>query len=186
MKHVLIVGGTGMLSRVSLWLLENEYHVSIIARNPVRMEKLKEMSKSKSNVTPLLVDYTNNKELQEKVVHSIKQNGNIDIVIAWIHSIAEDALPIIAEEVSKHKDEWDLFHVLGSSSNLEQIKKKANVSGSCKYHQVQLGFVIEGIQSRWLTNHEISDGVIEAIKKGKQLFTVGVIEPWEMRPYQSK
>lgn len=40
MKHALVVGGTGMLSKVSLWLVENDYHVSIIARNLERMKKL--------------------------------------------------------------------------------------------------------------------------------------------------
>ncbi|MGY3190168.1 hypothetical protein ACVWXS_004902 [Lysinibacillus sp. TE18511] len=33
MRHALVVGGTGMLSGVSLWLLNQGYHVSIIARN---------------------------------------------------------------------------------------------------------------------------------------------------------
>ncbi|GIP63125.1 hypothetical protein J32TS6_16800 [Virgibacillus pantothenticus] len=40
MEHALIIGGTGMLSRVSLWLLEKGYHVSIIARNAGRMQRL--------------------------------------------------------------------------------------------------------------------------------------------------
>ncbi|MBY0121658.1 short-chain dehydrogenase [Bacillus sp. S/N-304-OC-R1] len=182
MKHALIVGGTGMLSNVSLWLLDNGYHISVIARNPIRMKNLIEKTGSERKITPILVDYTNVSELQAKIKDTIKQNGNIDIVVAWIHSSGDDALPIIVEEVSKDKNEWKLFHVLGSSSNLEKIKKKASAPNNCTYHQVQLGFVIEGVNSRWLTNQEISNGIIEAIKKRKQVFTVGVIEPWEMRP----
>ncbi|RDW16673.1 short-chain dehydrogenase [Oceanobacillus chungangensis] len=182
MKHALIIGGTGMLSTVSLWLLDNGYYVSIIARNSGRMERLIEKTNFKGHVTPIFVDYTNSKDLQEKVRHAIKENGSIDLVVAWIHSIAEDALPTIAEVVSKQRNEWDLFHVLGSSSNLETIKRKASVPINCIYHQVQLGFVIEGNHSRWLTNQEISNGVIEAIKTGKQVLKVGVIQPWERRP----
>jgi hypothetical protein len=182
MKHALVVGGTGMLSGVSLWLVENGYHVSVIARNPERMEKLIEKACSKNLVTPLFVNYTNNKELQEKVELTIQQNGSIDLVVAWIHSIAEDALPIIAEEVSKQMDEWDLFHVLGSSSNIEEIKRKASTPDNCNYHRVQLGFVLEGAHSRWVTNREISEGVIEAIQTRKPLHTVGLLEPWELRP----
>lgn len=59
MKHALVVGGTGMLAGVSLWLLEKRYHVSVIARNPERMEQLIEKTNFKNNLTPILVDYRN-------------------------------------------------------------------------------------------------------------------------------
>ncbi|WP_160314251.1 hypothetical protein [Bacillus sp. 522_BSPC] len=52
----------------------------------------------------------------------------------------------------------------------------------CSYYQVQLGFVTEGSRSRWLTNKEISDGIIEAIKKKKKILTIGQIEPWDKHP----
>ncbi len=182
MKHALVVGGTGMLSRVSLWLIDNGYQVSIIARNAERMKQLLQKTSSNSHVTPLLVDYRNNDDLIEKINLTIKQNGEIDIVVAWIHSIAENALRIIANEVSKGKNGWELFHILGSSSNLDEIKKKTAAPTSCVYYQVQLGFKSEGTQSRWLTNKEISEGVIEAIKKKKKVLTIGQIEPWENRP----
>lgn len=35
MKHALVVGGTGMLADVSIWLVNQGYQVSIIARNPL-------------------------------------------------------------------------------------------------------------------------------------------------------
>lgn len=182
MKHALVVGGTGMLSRVSLWLIDNGYHVSIIARSAERMKQLLQETSSNSDVTPLLVDYRNNDELIEKINLTIKQNGDIDIVVAWIHSIAENALQIIANEVSKGKNDWELFHILGSSSNLDEIKKKTAAPASFVYYQVQLGFKSEGTQSRWLTNKEISEGVIEAIQKKKKVLIIGQIEPWENRP----
>ncbi|GIP63126.1 hypothetical protein J32TS6_16810 [Virgibacillus pantothenticus] len=40
---------------------------------------------------------------------------------------------------------------------------------SCLYYQIRLGFVIKGGQSRWLTNEEISDGVIKAIKNKNKI-----------------
>lgn len=182
MKHALVVGGTGMLSDVSLWLIDNGYHVSIIARNPERMDNLTKKASSKDHVTPLLVNYTNGIELKEKIKHTINQNGSIDTVVAWIHSSAEDILPIIAGDVSNHKHEWELFHVLSSSSNLEKIKSKVTLPDTCIYHQVQLGFIMEGVHSRWLTNQEISEGVKDAIKKKKKVITIGQIEPRENSP----
>lgn len=115
MKHALVVGGTGMLSEVSLWLLDQGYHVSIIARKSDRMMDLIEQTDLDNHITPLFVDYGNHGELQKKVHATINENGDIDIVVAWIHSTAPNALKIIAEEVSISKSEWELFHVLGSS-----------------------------------------------------------------------
>ena len=107
---------------------------------------------------------------------TINKNGDIDIVVAWIHSTAPSALTIIAKEVSNSKSEWELFHILGSSSDLNRIKREVTMPRGCSYHQVQLGFVIEDGHSRWLTNKEISNGVIEAIKKGNKIRTIGQID----------
>ncbi|MEI3614974.1 hypothetical protein [Pseudogracilibacillus sp. SO30301A] len=66
MKHALVIGGTGMLSGVSLWLLDQGYHVSVIARNANRMKNLIEKTNLKCNITPILVDYTKDDELHSK------------------------------------------------------------------------------------------------------------------------
>ncbi|MBK7159886.1 MAG: hypothetical protein IPH77_15465 [Ignavibacteria bacterium] len=50
------------------------------------------------------------------------------------------------------------------------------------YKKILLGFVIEDEKSRWLTNTEISNGVIDALKKDEDTFIVGKVEPWEKRP----
>lgn len=183
MKHALVVGGTGMLSGVSLWLVEQGYHVSIIARHSWRMEQLMNQTIFPNHITPLLVDYRHDNALRRQVNDTIINNGNIDVVVAWIHhSVANNALSIIVNEVAKNQDEWELFHVLGSSSNLASIKQKAAVPDNCLYYQVQLGFVKEATYSRWLTNEEISSGVIEALQTKKAVHIVGQLEPWEDRP----
>ena len=45
MKHALVVGGTGMLSNVVLWLIAEGYQVSVIARDAGRMNRLIEKIK---------------------------------------------------------------------------------------------------------------------------------------------
>ncbi|MEI3614975.1 short-chain dehydrogenase [Pseudogracilibacillus sp. SO30301A] len=104
------------------------------------------------------------------------------MVVAWIHSTAPDALGIIAKEVSGSEKIWELFHVLGSSTDLNKIKRGVTMPKGCIYYQIRLGFVIKDNRSRWLTNKEISDGVIASIKKRNKIRTVGQIEPWEKRP----
>ncbi|MGM8215335.1 short-chain dehydrogenase [Bacillaceae bacterium W0354] len=182
MKHALIVGGTGMLSRVSLWLIDKGYHVSVIARNANKMNQLLEKTSFKNRITPILVDYRYDDDLRTKIRSTIDMNGDIDLVVAWIHSDAPNALEIIKQEVSRNLGEWELYHVLGSSTDVNKIKKKTSVPKSCLYYQVRLGFVIEDGRSRWLTHNEISNGVIESIKEKNSLITIGQIEPWDKRP----
>ncbi|WP_277674545.1 hypothetical protein [Piscibacillus halophilus] len=66
--------------------------------------------------------------------------------------------------------------------NLNTIKEKLKTPKNCTYHQVQLGFILETGYSRWLTNQEISKGVIEAFKLKQPTYIVGQLEPWDQRP----
>ncbi|WP_067724835.1 short-chain dehydrogenase [Oceanobacillus damuensis] len=182
MQHALVVGGTGMLAEATMYLVNQGYFVSVIARSQTRMWRLINAAKDRSMIIPLYVDYRNESELKEAVRKTILQNGNINLVIAWIHSVAENALEIISDEVASIETSWDLFHIVGSSNDLNHMKRKAEVPVNCIYHQVQLGFVIEGTKSRWLTHKEISEGVIKAIKERRLLHIVGTLEPWERRP----
>ncbi|MEK5389281.1 short-chain dehydrogenase [Margalitia sp. FSL K6-0131] len=178
MKHALVVGGTGMLSDVTLFLKKEGYFVSVIGRDPSKYERISDSSHS----TFLSVDYHDDMQLLNKIQHTIQQHGPIQLIVAWIHSSAPDALRIIFAEAAKTKVEFHLFHVLGSSSNLEKIKEAASVPANCLYHQVQLGFILEGNRARWLTNHEIASGVVAAIKEDHPIKVIGVLEPWEKRP----
>ena len=42
--HALVIGGTGMLKKVSMWLCEKGFYVSIIGRDEVKLENVKRMS----------------------------------------------------------------------------------------------------------------------------------------------
>ena len=181
MKHALVIGGTGMLSKVSLWLAANGYHVSVIGRNQKKMKRLLSSVESDSHMTPVLVDYTNNEELAKQLRHIQKLNGHIHLVVAWVHSIGKNVIPCLTNCISD-AESWELFHVNGSSSNLDNIKKKMDLPQHVEYHQIQLGFILEDGNSRWLRNHEISDGVIQAMTESKIKHIVGTIEPWEKRP----
>ena len=57
----------------------------------------------------------------------------------------------------------------------------ASVAG-VRYRRVVLGFVVEGTRSRWLTDDEISAGVVRALESGEDRTLVGVLEPRAMRP----
>ncbi|WP_155591305.1 short-chain dehydrogenase [Lysinibacillus cavernae] len=183
MTHALVIGGTGMLANTSLWLERKGYHVSVIGRNANRMECLLNKSTDPSHITPILVDYRDTGLFKNKLRGTIEQNGPIELVIAWIHSNAESTLEIALSEIShENSGKWKLFHVLGSSANLRAIQKKINLLDSTQYRQVQLGFIMENGHSRWLTNDEISQGVIDSIQHDQLINIVGTLQPWEKGP----
>lgn len=177
MTHALVVGGTGMLRNVSLWLAKEGYHVSVIGRSETKLSRL--IEQAPTNITALQVDYHNDVELKENLIHTIQKNGPIQLVVSWIHRTAPRALDIIKAEIT---EPWRLVQVTGSSSNLNELKEKVKPSESCYYQQVQLGFVMEENHSRWLTHEEIADGVRNAIHTKKEVSVVGTVTPWEKRP----
>ena len=181
MKHALVIGGTGMLSRVSLWLAKHAEYVSVLGRSPDRMNRLLQ-SDGEGTIQPILVDYREEPTFRQKLKESIQSHGSIDLLVAWIHSDAPDAWAILLEEMSRNQDSWKLYHVLGSSKNLEEIRKNIHPPESCLYRQIQLGFIIEDDSARWLTHEEISDGVIKSIKQDSPVSIIGTLEPWHKRP----
>ncbi|MED1204684.1 short-chain dehydrogenase [Heyndrickxia acidicola] len=185
--HAMVIGGTGMLSEVCLNLLQAGYEVSVIGRSQERLQQLAQKAdpsekKTSSRCLSLIsVDYRNSTELQAMVRKSIKTHGPILLLVSWIHSTAPLALPIILQEAAHTKEEFRLFHILGSSTDLAEMKSKINPPAHCHYRQVKLGFILESHGSRWLTNQEIASGVWNAIREDTSSI-IGVVEPWEKHP----
>ncbi|MFN3367436.1 MAG: short-chain dehydrogenase, partial [Exiguobacterium mexicanum] len=112
MKHVLVIGGSGMLAGTVLWLAEVGYHVSIIGRDAEKLSRLTEQAPAR--LSAVLVDYRDDWRLKEALRSSIADHGDFDLVGAWIHSDAADALTCM---LSALRGGTDVFHVLGSRSN---------------------------------------------------------------------
>lgn len=180
-NHAIVIGGTGMLKEATLWLEETGYHVSVIARTRTKLEKVKEQAIDPTKVSVYSVDYHDEGNFVDIIKRAIDENGPVNLVVAWIHSSAPCAFQELVQTIDKKQDnQWELYCVKGSTkkipSDLPELPER------CHYHQIFLGFVIENNWSRWLTNHEISNGAIQAIKENQAIHIVGTLEPWGMRP----
>lgn len=187
MPHALIVGGTGMLSGVTDYFTLHGYTVSVIARNPEGLNRLIESKSEHGFINPVKVDYSDYYYLEERLRSAIDSYGEIETAVCWIHSTAPEAPYIIADVLNNQTIKCKYFHVLGSEmKNPDERYSILHFSFErfvrLIYKKIILGFVIEYETSRWLTNTEISNGVIDAIINEKDSFTVGKTEPWEMRP----
>ena len=196
MSHVLVIGGTGMLSGVTLYLLEKFDTVSVIARRHTGFSRLDNFAgKNKNRINRLQLDYTNYVELTNSIMKSIDEFGEISLCASWVHSNAPMANVITAKTINemfaavkfKIADSCDFYEILGSSyANPENKSNNRQdefiMFDYINYHSVILGFIISNGKSRWLTNEEISSGVNYAINRKINKFIVGTVEPWDKIP----
>jgi hypothetical protein len=187
MSHILVIGGTGMLRNVPLYFAFHGMTVSVIARDESKLDKLI-LSKGESGfINPVIVDYKKSNLLKEKLTNAADSYGKIDLAVSWIHSSAPEAPFIIARFLNNQNVTVKYFHIQGSASsnpvtNDNYFEKAFSQYNNINYRKIILGFIIDDNQSRWLTDVEISNGVIDAINKNKEQYIVGTVEPWDKRP----
>lgn len=129
-------------------------------------------------------DYHDEAQFRRALLAAVHRNGPIDLAVAWFHTLKIPAPRLLAEQVRGR-----MFQVLGSATadpaHPDRLLRAAEVGEGlpdCRLRQVVLGFVQEAGGSRWLTNPEISAGVLEAITADRPLTIVGQVEPWLARP----
>ena len=172
-----------MLLETSLGLRNIATHVSVVSRHA------KTALCDYDGLRPITADYNRIEETLEKIDNETQTLGQIDLVVSWIHSSSPLAPFKIAEGLSTNVDNLDFYDVLGSAAAnpaapdfLKERSKGFKNYPNVKYHSVILGFAIEGKHSRWLTNSEIGNGVLSAIRLNSPSYVVGKTDPWKMRP----
>jgi hypothetical protein len=162
-----------MLAGVSLWIAGQGYTTSVLGRDKLKLQRLVEANQQ---IVPLSVDYRDYSELTQEV-NKLCDSGPARLVVAWIHSTAQDALQAVINVISSRQaEEWKVFHVLSSTSSRPAVAAGLNIPDLCEYHQIQLGYEVEGGSRRWLTDAEISDGVISAIRSNSRYAVIGRLD----------
>lgn len=182
MKHWLVIGGTGMLKDVVVWLIQQGNHVTVIGRQQKKMQNLIKETKNASKLTPILVDYTNYNSFKTALIESQESNRSFDCIIAWIHGSDTRVWESLLQAIPSTKNMF-LYQIKGSSAYINNDSTKSYIPSNINYREVKLGFIIEdNNSSRWLTNSEIAEGIIDAIEQEIPEKHVGIFEPWNLRP----
>lgn len=179
-REALVIGASGMLAEVSRWLANEGWQVTIVGRDRQKLEQVRDGAMNPDSVHLLALDYGQTESLRTAMAELVASRGAMELVVAWIHQTAPDALATVLAELSRPKRPFRLYHVCGSRA--WKNPPVVYVPKTCAYHRVILGFVCEGEEARWLTNREIADGVIRAIRQQTAQGIVGQVEPWERRP----
>lgn len=186
--HSLVVGGTGMLAGVVLHLAELGHTVSVVARRTTGLKTLINAAAGRPGpINPIALDYRDTANLQTELSAAQKENGAISLAVCWIHSTAPVAHYAVARAIRPGTLPCRYFRVRGSAAADPSVRDLP-IEGwflahpALEYREVILGFILTGGSSRWLTDEDISRGVIDAIKKDAPRSIVGTVHPWSMRP----
>lgn len=156
MKHICIIGGTGMLAEVTKWYAENDCIVSVVARNEEKLNRMKFSCSKPDNIKEILVDYRDSNTLQKLLKINIQKYGRYSGIVIWLH---EDGLASLETIYRLLEEQSSIWHIIGSQRDAQQFRTLYQPTTKIGYHLIQLGFQRENDSKRWLTNNEIANGV---------------------------
>lgn len=178
--HVLVVGGTGMLAGLVEALAGDGGRLSLVSR------------RASAHALPgraFDADYHDGAAFAAALDAAVAGQGPIDLAVAWFHTLKIAAPRRLAERVGSPGAPGRLFQVLGSAvadpARPDRLRAAAAVAEGlpdCRLRQVVLGFRTEAGGARWLTDAEISGGVLRAVREDRPLSVVGEVMPWSARP----
>jgi hypothetical protein len=185
-SHILIIGGTGMLKEVSIALASTTTTLSSVARTKRSLFALDTaLGDLKVTRHQLQIDWSNPRDFTRSLSTHVQRVGVPSLVVAWLH---DDDLGIeVARCCSSVSTQCDFFQIRGSSAaapheDASSFAQPFEALPGINFHQVILGFKRIPTGSRWLTNAEISAGVLQAVNEAAPLSIVGVVEPWSAAP----
>ncbi|RIW29611.1 hypothetical protein D3H55_18615 [Bacillus salacetis] len=181
MRNTLVIGGTGMLGGAVRHLVKRGDEVTVLARSTDKFNRmLVHNGLMNGDVSFMPADYFKTDEVVELLNEHIKTEGAFDAAVIWMRSAAAESFDAIMGILGRDGRPVDIFKVNGSSASRSPLP--SSEYRSINMHQIILGFKIENGESRWLTDDEISEGVIKALNTRIPLTVAGVTEPWEKRP----
>jgi hypothetical protein len=187
-RHAMVVGGTGMLSDASVALARRSLGLTSIARTPRSLAALEQrLLDIECRRRVLAQDYHDIAALQTGMRAAIRDLGAVDLLIAWIHDEKGPVPGALIDVATESGGRVHMVHVMGSAAAgptgaLADLAERFAGVPLLRYQQVVLGFQRDAGGSRWLSHHEISGGVMNAIEDGPSPYIVGQVEPWAPRP----
>jgi hypothetical protein len=185
MAHVLVVGGTGILEKVSLFLASHDNVVSVVASSKEDFKKLQAQALGLSGkINPIAVDYDEIDGFGRRIQESIQAFGPVTLAVNWVHEAALKVVEVIASILNATSPVCRYFQIL-PGQELALTKERKYFDSTFRnlervlYRVIVLGFKREKGATMRLSNDEISDGVIKALRDDSKNVMIGTVDPWE-------
>lgn len=175
-----------MLRSASLELATRSRRLTSVARTRRSLSTLDRDWPAGAGAHDILsLDWTMPGLFLEGIKHHVARTGGPDLVVAWMH---DDALTLrIAARLAEDSPIPRFFHIIGSATVnplkiADSLRMSAEATNLNHYHQIVLGGHGSGRRGRWLTDWEISRGVLQAVERQKPMYVVGTLERWTGAP----
>jgi hypothetical protein len=177
-----------MLRGTSLALLDQYDTVTVVAQHARTLASLKgDAGPRGARLQTLQIDYRNTIAFRHALMAAREAFGDFVLAVGWIRSAAVEARDTVAEVLNEGRSTARFFDIVGSASGdpvLMGKERAGRFAGLPRvaYRTIILGFVLTPGGSRWLTDEEISGGVLRAVENDEVCAVVGAVEPWTARP----
>src|SRR5262245_7611583 len=145
-RHALVVGGTGMLRGVGLWLAKRGWDVSVVARRHATLAAL--AREAGGRVWPASADYRDAGAVAAARRTALTARGPVEIAASWIHDDAPRAAAIVGSLIADDRRPARYFDVVGSEAADPAAWMGAGEAlrtiPGIRYRRIVLGFVLEG------------------------------------------
>jgi hypothetical protein len=185
-SHALVIGATGMLQAAAIKVARRSNYFSAVARSVDSLQRLeRRLANIKGGRSLLPLDWNDADSFLSTLAEHADVIGSPTLVVAWVH---EPLLGVrIANLFSSAHHPCEFFHILGSAvaapgSDSAWLRGQIRNEGALAYRQIVLGYCRNSSNSRWLTDEEISAGVLDAVQQKTACHIVGQIAPWSERP----
>lgn len=175
-----------MLAGASATLARRCDRLTMVARTRSSLSKCAHELQGPAHIHSLAVDWTDRQDFLGVLSAHVEDFGYPDLLLAWLYY---DALgPEVVRVVAGHQHPCSVYQVRSSAAGNPAADPWSFLNGhvpasNVAYRQVVLGFRVIGGASSWLSNTEISEGVIDAIDgDAGPISVVGATEPWSLRP----
>lgn len=184
MAHVLVVGGTGILEKVSLFLASHDNVVTVVARSEEGFLQLSAQADALSGkINPIVVDDLEAEGLRDRIGESILAYGPVTLAVNWVQTQYMKVVDVVAGILNASSPLCRYFQVL-PGTELAKVKERNYFENAFRnlervlYRIIVLGFKREKGTRRNLNNEEISQGIIKALQEDSKRALIGN-DPWE-------
>jgi hypothetical protein len=160
-QRALVLGGTGMLTRCTSALVADGWQVVVPSRRyvPISAEPT---STAIGRVRWVEADWTDPDDTAHRAAKAL--GGQADLLVAWVHGYSRE--PILRSVAPLLAPDAPVVEIHGSSSADPLTGCPEPVITDHPTQQVVLRAVSDRGFSRWLTQDEIADSVLDAIRRG--------------------
>lgn len=185
MAHVMVVGDTPVLKKVSLFLAGHDNVVTLIGESESRLLQVKaDAGVLKDKIQTLQLNSQDTASSIKKLADAVKKFGPVTLTVNWTRQLTSNVHRYFAEFLNRTSPVCRYFQIVASESGqinpIPVLKESFRDLDKVLYRRVVVGYPSGNLFCDLLEYEEIADGIITAIRSDSRDYLIGS-EEWDER-----